>query len=161
MLGWISSVATFLPEAIWPRSITMSMPMARRLGWLNAAVHLRAVQTCDWRRFVLDLMRSMQDELRPLDAEIAHLKLRLTAGQGSLTASLTGSEAMPAPARHDRRNTRRGVVAAERPGELYAGPVAGRVRSLPARRCRQQRGRVVIDDVRSFAPGRPQPTYRL
>jgi hypothetical protein len=130
------------------------------LGWLNAAVHLRAEQAVDWRKFCQDLMAAIQRQLDAVGAEVAHLKLRLTAGQGSVVASLTSTEGMP---------SLRGAIPGEPPEALLL--LNARAHAQPEqlqsiiRQCLTAAGgpaiHTAIDDIRCFAPGRPQPTHRF
>jgi hypothetical protein len=130
------------------------------LGWLNAAVHLRATQTVDWRRFCEDLIGGIQAALRAEAAEIAHLKLRLTADRSSIVANLTSTTGRP---------SLQGAIPGNPQEALLL--VNARARVEPERlkttvqQCLAAAGgtgiRTTIDAMRCFAPSRPQPTHRL
>jgi G3E family GTPase len=130
------------------------------LGWLNASMRLHADAPTDWKAFCLGLMHSLQREFRAMSAEIAHLKMHLTAGSDTLVANLTSNDGEPSlrgtigtPA-HDARllvNIRARIepdalrALVERCAQAVTGPSV----------------RVATEDLQSFAPSRPQPTHRF
>jgi G3E family GTPase len=130
------------------------------LGWLNAEIRLRAERPVDWKGFCLDLLGMMRDEFRARPAEIAHLKIFLEGSQGTLTGSLTRLSAEP------------GIR-----GEIHGGgtPVRllvnarvhldpGELRAVVERCLRSAAGDDIATDIssiRSFRPGRPEPTHRF
>ena len=130
------------------------------LGWLNASVVLRAEAGADWRAFALDLLARMRNELRARSAEIAHVKLLLTAGGRTLAANLTSNESAPTAA---------GDVAGL--SNEAALVLNARVQIDPdelreiAERCLHaaagQRVAASIASLQSFAPARPRPTHRF
>ena len=130
------------------------------LGWLNASARLRADKPVEWGVFVKDLLEGIRADLRAASAEIAHLKLYLTADSGHIVGNVTGNDAVPF--------LRGGIDAACREAAIL---VNARVH------CRPDQLRIVIEtrllsvagghrieavitDMRSFFPGRPQPTHR-
>ena len=128
------------------------------LGWLNAAIRLFADERADWSIFCADLMSAMQNALRGLPAEVAHLKLHLTAGEGSLVANLTGNDGTPSIRGHVDR-TPSAVLLLNVRAQAEPEPLAQAVRQC-LRRVSEGRARLVIDDFQSFSPARPQPIYR-
>ncbi|MGA2035922.1 MAG: GTP-binding protein, partial [Thermoguttaceae bacterium] len=62
------------------------------LGWMNAAAKLRANGDIDWQVFAADLLEAIRVELRSKSAEIAHVKLYLTASGGHVTGNVTSNE---------------------------------------------------------------------
>jgi Ni2+-binding GTPase involved in maturation of urease and hydrogenase len=129
------------------------------LGWLNAAYKLHADPGSDLEAFCLRVMTVLGRTFRESSAEVAHLKLHLRAGSSSLVANLTSSQGEPSLR-----------------GEVYGSPAAARllinVRAHidpDALRVFVERGveeavstalRVETEDLRCFAPSRPQPTHR-
>jgi len=129
------------------------------LGWLNAAGTLTAPGECDWSKFANRLLETTRNELAARGGEIAHLKVYLTSGAGNIVGNLT-SNAGPAAFR----------------GSIAAGQA--RVRLLLNARVEMapeglreavERGivlaagdQVVVEmaTMRSFFPGRPEPTHR-
>ena len=130
------------------------------LGWLNAAVRLQSNAGIDCRNFCTNLIKAMQARFRESSAEVAHLKLHLTADDRTLVANLTSND-----------------------GQLY---LRGDVEGLPAEavllvnvrakiepeqlraiseRCIAEAAGSTVQattvDLQSFAPSRPTPTHRF
>ena len=75
------------------------------LGWLNAAATLTATSDVDWQALGLSILERIQHAAAARQAEIAHLKLSLTAATGQYAANLTSTTGEPAirgriPVRH-------------------------------------------------------------
>ena len=94
------------------------------LGWLNASARLQARGEIDWKAFAGKLLEAIRDELRKRSAEIAHLKLYLTAAGGRLAGNVTGNDGPAFPARRDRRQAGGGRTADQRPRPRPAGRAA-------------------------------------
>ncbi len=130
------------------------------LGWLNAEIRLHADSGIDWRGFCLGILKATQKKLRELPAEMAHLKLHLTAGGSTLVANLTSNDGEP---------YLRGVVAgAPREAVLLINVRAeidpSQLRAITASCIAEVAGkevRTTTDDLQSFAPSRPAPTHRF
>ncbi len=130
------------------------------LGWLNATIRINGDSTTNWKTFCAAFMVEMQRQFKNSSAEIAHLKLHLAAGNTSLVANLTGNEVEPY-----FRGTSEGsypeaimlvnIRAATEPLQLRAltEQCVGRVAGATIR--------LAIEDLRCFAPSRPQPTHRF
>ncbi|MHC4407014.1 MAG: GTP-binding protein [Planctomycetota bacterium] len=130
------------------------------LGWLNARVSLSADAPADWLAFCDGLMRELRNRYQESSAEVAHLKLRLTVGERSLTANLTSTAGIP---------TVQGTVDITEPkGDLVFN---ARVRLEPDvlrtmfQSCLAavagEGVRAEVREVESFAPARPQPMHRF
>ena len=130
------------------------------LGWLNAAVELSARHPTDFRALALGFLGSLQSRLRQEAAEIAHLKILVTAQDGRLQANLTSSagEAIV-----------QGDLGA---ASLHATMVINaRVRTTPQQlraaveACLAQAAgaavAVNVAELSSLQPGRPQPVHRF
>ncbi|MCW8129424.1 MAG: cobalamin biosynthesis protein P47K [Planctomycetota bacterium] len=65
------------------------------LGWLNAAVRLRAANPVAWKPVALDLLKALKDAFHERSAEVAHVKLSLTAPGHALTGNLTSTSGHP------------------------------------------------------------------
>ena len=130
------------------------------LGWLNAAVALRARDAMDWQAFAEDLLEAIRRALIARGAEIAHVKLILGRGSESLTGNLTSNYGPasvsgrigPAASESAMRINARVHIA---PDELQA-IVAGALRAAAG-----QRLEATITALSSFRPGRPVPTHRF
>jgi Ni2+-binding GTPase involved in maturation of urease and hydrogenase len=129
------------------------------LGWLNAAYRLYAEPGSDWGTFCHRVMTALRREFQKRSAEIAHLKLHLKAGSSSLVANLTSSDGEPSlrgQIKEPPRDARLLVnVRAHIDPEGLTSLVEHGVQAAanPAIR-------VVTEDLRCFAPSRPQPTHR-
>lgn len=130
------------------------------LGWLNAVVRLQADAGTDWRLFCWSLMKAMQKQFQEQSAEIAHLKLHLTAGENTLVANLISNESEP---------LLRGVVdSSPEEGVLLVNARAridpARLRTVAEKCIEEVAGaaiRTQIEDMQSFSPSRPAPTHRF
>jgi G3E family GTPase len=129
------------------------------LGWMNAAARLRAHGELDWQALAGQLLEAIRTDLCARGAAIAHVKLYLTAAGSHVAGNLTSN---------DGPLSVRGTIApATREAALL---INARVHDQPERlqatveNCVQAvaAGRVsaTITQVRSFFPGRPQPTHR-
>jgi G3E family GTPase len=130
------------------------------LGWLNAAVRLEALADADWTGCCKRFVETMQRELQELSAEIAHLKLHLRAGSGSLAVNVTSN---------DEEASIRGAVDGSSKAALLLINVRARIdptqlRGL-AEQCVQDIAgdsiRAKIEEIQSFAPARPEPVHRF
>lgn len=129
------------------------------LGWLNASVGLAAGADTDWRQVCLDLISDLQADFQLHSAEVAHLKLHLSDGSGSVIANLTRNDDVP---------SLRGEL--DRPSRRARLLLNARVHSSPSdlQEVVQRRLDLLgksgiqahIDDLQSFAPSRPQPKHR-
>ncbi|MGD0896869.1 MAG: GTP-binding protein [Thermoguttaceae bacterium] len=129
------------------------------LGWMNASAKLRSRGDIDWKAFAADLLEAIRAELRARSAEIAHLKLYLTSGGGHVVGNATSNEGP--------LSVRGGIDPARREAALL---INARVHVQPdvlratvenaLAGTAGDRLEATITNMRSFFPGRPQPTYR-
>jgi G3E family GTPase len=129
------------------------------LGWLNAAYKLHADAGADWEAFSRSLMSRLRAAFGAESSEIAHLKILLKAGSGTLVANLTTSRAEPSV---------RGEIEGS-PGfarlllNVRAHIEPDSLRDLVERVVAEAAGpavRVSTEESECFAPARPQPTHR-
>jgi G3E family GTPase len=131
------------------------------LGWLNAAYRLQADSEdgTDWGSFGPRLMSALRREFQDRSAEVAHLKIHLQAGSSSLVANLTSSQGEPSV-----RGRIEGLLDEARLLiNVRAHIEPDRLQSLVERSVQAVAGNrmtVVTEDLRCFAPSRPQPTHR-
>jgi G3E family GTPase len=151
------------------------------LGWLNASIRLQAQGGADWRGFCARLLGRLRDECRAASAEIAHIKLVLTAAGSQIVANLTRTDGEPsilplAPtlrvlpkvaAGAADESSPRGSVGASAEAELVVNArvriAPERLRALFARALEVAGGetvRATVLSLESFAPARPRPTHR-
>jgi G3E family GTPase len=130
------------------------------LGWMNASVKLSAQADTDWSAFAGRLLESIRTELKSQSAEIAHLKLYLTADGGHLVGNVTSNDG--------QASVRGSMDASIRSAALL---INARVHVQPDRlrtvvetsltATAGDRLAVEIVQIRSLFPGRPQPTHRF
>lgn len=130
------------------------------LGWLNAVIRLRSDSGVDCRGFCTGLLKAMQRRLEEASAEVAHLKLHLTAGENSLVANLTSNDGQPL--------LRGGVHGLPKEAVLLVNVRAksdpGQLRALTEKCIAETAGatiQVTTEALQSFAPSRPTPTHRF
>ena len=131
------------------------------LGWLNAAATLAPSSPVNWREFAECLLAAFRERLQSLSAEIAHVKLRLTVGADALTANLTGNRATPSI----RGALDPGLSAAQLVFNARVHVAPDQLRAVfdeSLSQASQQHGTTAaIDQLRAFAPARPEPTHRF
>jgi len=130
------------------------------LGWLNAALRIRAVEAADWGLFCWNLIDALHHAFQARGAEVAHVKTRLTTPAGTITSHLTANRARPLLF---------GAIAGE-PQEASL-LINARVHVDPDRlrevveeclaTAAGDRYQMTVERLRSFAPSRPQPTHRF
>jgi len=130
------------------------------LGWLNAEIRLHALGTCDWGKLAADLLGALQARLGGLAAEIAHVKLRLTAGGQSLVANATSNDAPglirgAVPAQAQEATMLLNARVRMEPDQLQA-VVLECLRAVAGEGVQAS-----VEQMQSFAPARPQPTHRF
>lgn len=132
------------------------------LGWLNAAVRLRAAEPLAWKPVALELLRAFKDEFHARAAEVAHVKLALTAPGHALTGNLTSTSGHPfllvqgasaAPSAEALLILNARVQLA--PEALQAAVRACLERGLPRTLLKE------IVRLECFRPARPVPEHRL
>jgi Ni2+-binding GTPase involved in maturation of urease and hydrogenase len=129
------------------------------LGWLNASARLQTRGQLDWKALAGQLLEAIRGELRSQSAEIAHLKLYLTATGGRLVGNLTGNDA--AVSLRGQIDGRPGDAVLLINARVHVRPDVLREiveRALEA--TTRDRLTATITAMRSFFPGRPQPTHR-
>ena len=129
------------------------------LGWLNASANLHARDDVDWKALVVELLELIRATLKAESAEIAHLKVHLTSSGDRLVGNVTSNEG-PISVRGNIDTTRRDVAMLIN-ARVHVQP--DRLRTVveeSLQRAAGDRLETTFSDLRSFPPGRPQPTYR-
>ena len=129
------------------------------LGWLNAFVLAQAKRTCDWEAFVCRLLENIQAAARAQQAEIAHLKVFVSAGSGTLIANLTRTDGKLSC----RTEGQLGAPQAEVTVNARIQENPENLRAMVEQAMRAAAGAEVacaIKSLDSFKPGRPQPRHR-
>ena len=131
------------------------------LGWLNATVEVRPGRGADLSGFCREFLGRMRDALRAKSADIAHLKILLGEGGGSITGNLTGLDAEPS-VRGSIEGGAGGRLTLLVNARVHIAPDA--LRATVERCLRDAAGdniAVEIGKLASFRPGRPEPTHRF
>ncbi len=129
------------------------------LGWMNAQAKLTAREPVDWAAFAGELLEAIRARLRAPAAEIAHLKIYLSAGARRVAGNLTASDGPVSVRGHidpERRETSLLLNA-----RVHAQP--DRLRAAVEEALQAAAGDrldVSFTSLRSFFPGRPEPTHR-
>lgn len=129
------------------------------LGWMNASAQLRAHGDMDWKIFAAELLEAIRGELRTQAAEIAHLKIYLTARGGHLVGNVTSNDG-PLSVRGEIEPGQRQVsllinARVHVPPDALRTAVETRLQTTAGDRLE-----ATITNMRSFFPGRPEPTHR-
>jgi G3E family GTPase len=128
------------------------------LGWLNASAKLHAREDLDWKTFVGELLEAMRAKLRAESAEIAHLKVHLTSGSDRLVGNLTSNEG-PLSVRGSIDAMRRDVAMLVNARVHVQPDILHAVIEKALEQASGSRLEATIENLRSFPPGRPQPTH--
>ena len=129
------------------------------LGWMNASAKLRASGAVDWQAFALDLLEAIRGRLRDRSGEIAHLKLYLTTPGAHVAGNVTSNDS-PASVR-GQIDPARDAVALLVNARVHVQPDV--LQAVVEESLRAAAGECIeatITNMRSFFPGRPEPTYR-
>ncbi len=129
------------------------------LGWMNASARLRANADIDWKTWAGELLEAIRSKLSAQSAEIAHLKLYLTASGGHVVGNLTSNDS-PVSLRGSIDPGQRATALLIN-ARVHVQPDVLRAtveESLQA--AAGDRLEATITNLRSLFPGRPEPTYR-
>jgi len=158
----------------WLESVTQGRAAGRRiaevdydtyaageaaLGWMNASAKLKARCDVDWSALAGEFLEAMRGELRARSAEIAHLKLYITAKGGHVAGNLTSNDGSLSVRGSLDDSVREAALLINARVHDHPDPLRATVE-----RCLRQvtgdRIEATITNMRSFFPGRPEPTYR-
>jgi len=129
------------------------------LGWLNARFELNAGRDIDWVDFSRGYLEAVQKRLQLANAQVGHVKLFLSAGDGTLTANLT---AVDGPVLVQKDNASFGATRADMTFNARAQIDPDYLRRMSLEVFRHDFPDVVVltQGIRSLRPGRPRPTFR-
>jgi G3E family GTPase len=129
------------------------------LGWLNSSACLHAESDFNWNTLAGEFLDAIRTSLQTKSAEIAHLKICLTSGTSRLIGNVT-SNAGPISIRGSIEPDRRDVTMLINARVLIQHIELRAVVEDALRQIAGNRLTATIADLRSFPPGRPQPTHR-
>lgn len=130
------------------------------LGWLNAAVSLRASGPADWRAWCAEFLGEVREAFAARSAQVGHVKVLLSAGEDWLVGNLVRTGAEPAvqgtldgaPAEARLTVNARGHLDPDALREVVEASLsnagAGRVSAE-------------IERLDCFSPARPTPEHRF
>ncbi|MDR3709389.1 MAG: GTP-binding protein [Capsulimonadaceae bacterium] len=129
------------------------------LGWLNASATLTAQDAVDWRAWSLNLLDHIQQATAAHNAQIAHVKLSLTAERGQIAANLTSTSGLSTIRGQISPAATSVMLVVNARVEVSAATLRSVVESALAE---VSGGRVIVntEQMRSLSPGRPVPTHR-
>lgn len=128
------------------------------LGWLNATAILRSPRAADWRAWCERFLGMFQTLTGERSAEIAHVKLLLSAPRCVIMANLTGSCSAPLIRGADSGSSNEAQLIVN--ARVKTSPEG--LRSL-VEACLKSAGGGVVAEVKtleSFSPSPPTPVYR-
>jgi G3E family GTPase len=136
------------------------------LGWLNGTVKLAAKETFDANQFLKRLADEIQQRLRALQAEVAHLKMTLSPEAGPANeigvVNLVRNDFVPELSRTLQRPVRGGTLIVNLRAEAAPAVLADVVReALGAAAKIFPTLQATLDHLEHFRPGKPNPTHRF
>ena len=129
------------------------------LGWLNAAVMLRADQPFDPGRLMIFLATALRDRFKTNRGEIGHLKFVFTSAGKSMWANLTHLEAEPVSGGEKLDNLLRGTLIVNARVRLEPEDLETIVRDSLAEVSIEMAVEYEIDDLQCFSPAYPEPPH--
>jgi G3E family GTPase len=131
------------------------------LGWLNAAVRLESTgeAAADWRRVAVELLEGLRRTFGARGAAVGHVKLLLAAGEGRYVANLTRTDAPVEVQGEVPGAPAEAALVLNARVEMAPETLEGIVREALARAAGPGVA-VMVRQLRSLSPGRPQPTHR-
>ena len=130
------------------------------LGWLNSSARVRAPQPFALDQFLVDVVGRLQQLLRAVDAEVAHLKV-IGLWEGSFgVANLVSSQGRPELSQPSNCRSSEAEIIVNARVALDPALLQDKVQESIHAACRSLNGTVDFQQTQSFRPGRPQPTHR-
>jgi Ni2+-binding GTPase involved in maturation of urease and hydrogenase len=128
------------------------------LGWLNATFRLAQPQPVDGNALLLRIANALRDRLAQADAEVAHLKMTLTAAGDGLDIAVTNLVRTDATPELSFQ-----LAEPFTAGELTVNLRAQAEPATLERIVREVAGEfgAVLDKIACFKPGQPNPTHRV
>jgi len=130
------------------------------LGWLNATIVLRAETPFDAREVAMHLLGELQEELKSRDAEIAHVKLLVATGSGTLVANVVALDAVPTFSGDQLEPEEHAVLTLNARVHLAPGKLLALVEECTARIAASGEVEAGLRNVQCFSPSPPKPTHR-
>ena len=129
------------------------------LGWLNAAVKMRANKPFDAGEFAGTLALSLRETFKRKDGEIGHLKFAITSAGKVMWANLTGLAAEPEISGEPLGKLSQGTLILNARVRLEPEELETIVRDSINKVCEETGVQSEIDDLQCFSPAYPEPPY--
>ena len=129
------------------------------LGWLNAAVKLRAAEPFDAGQFMTSLATGLRDKFKAEKGEIGHLKFVMTSAGQSMWANLTHLAAEPVVGGEQLDPLARGTLIINARVRLEPKDLETIVRNSLSRISNEMAVQSEIEDLQCFSPAYPQPPH--
>ena len=153
------------PRATMPIDYDLYGEGEALLGWLNATVRVDATEPIDGETLMMDLAQAIHGDLDAAGAEIAHMKMTLTADHQdgrTATLNLVRNDYVPELAQSLPERMRGGellinVRAETEPDRLHAA-VKGAIEQES-----HKNGAISVKlrHIERFRPAKPEPTWRM
>ncbi len=133
------------------------------LGWLNAALTLKAREELDGNQLLLDLAAGVQQRLVANAREVAHLKMTLAPDDGSgelAVVNLTRSDGRPETTQTLMDDLESGELIVNLRAEADSEELASALNDT-LDELRPRVGQLTLEHIEHFAPDKPEPEVRL
>jgi G3E family GTPase len=129
------------------------------LGWLNAAVKLKADKLFDPGRFMTSLATTLRDRFKIEKGEIGHLKFVITSAGQSMWANLTHLAAEPGIGGEKLDKLPRGTLIINARVRIEPEDLETIVRDSLSKVSNEMAVQSEIDDLQCFSPAYPEPPH--
>jgi G3E family GTPase len=129
------------------------------LGWLNAAVKMRADEPLDASDFALTLATSLREAFKSKDGEIGHLKFAITSAGKLMWANVTRLAAEPNISGEQLGKLSEATLILNARVRLEPDELETIVRDTLDKVCEGAGVQFEIEDLQCFSPAYPEPPY--
>jgi G3E family GTPase len=130
------------------------------LGWLNASTVVTARAETNWRAVGLSILVQIRQAAAARQAEIAHVKVSFAAATGQCSANLTSTSGMPVVYGNIPTSASNATLIVNARVEMAPETLRTLVTEILHATAAAHDLDVRIETLRSFRPGRPNPTHR-
>src|SRR6056297_3072144 len=132
------------------------------LGWLNARARLTSQGLAiELDRVVVELVEGLKSRFAAIDAEPAHLKVLATDGQHASVANLISSDSSTMLSVSSESADREVTLTINARVRVDPQDLEQAVRGSLQAITESLQSELTLLDLRSFRPGRPEPTHRV
>jgi len=131
------------------------------LGWLNAAVKIRASEPLVASEFAHTLAVKLREAFKDRAGEIGHLKFAITSGGKVLWGNVTRLAAEPSISGEEMGKLSRGTLILNARVRLEPEELENIVRNTLSKVCEEAHVEFEIEDLQCFSPAYPEPPYLM